>query len=113
MGRAGSNVTFEMAKARRPIDREPADSDLSCKEHTDAFKLAGAIAGRIRDGEEVALTTKGAVPVLVGIKAIALAQDYLADENYEVKFSVQFRDLVDPEIGNKESTFLHFAIVTN
>ena len=59
----------------------------------------------------MALTTKGAVPVLVGIKAIALAQDYLAEESFDVKFAVQFRDLTDPEIGNKESTFLHFAIV--
>merc|ERR1719453_354319 len=53
--RSGSNVVFEMGKCR-PIGREPEDNDLSAKEHTDAFKLAGAIAGRVRDGEEVAVT---------------------------------------------------------
>ena len=48
--------------------------DLSATEKTDCFKLAGAIAGRVRDNEQVAITTKGAVPILVVVKAIALAQ---------------------------------------
>ena len=75
--REGSNLIFEL-KRSTPISREPSESDLSCKDKTDAFKLAGAIAGRVRDGEEVALTVKGPVPVLVSVKAIALAQQYAA-----------------------------------
>ena len=109
--RSGSNVVFDIQKAR-PIKREPTEDDLSAKEKTDAFKLAGAIAGRARDGEEVAVTTKGAIPVLVAVKAIALAQEYVQDDSMDIKFAVQFRDLADPEIrGSPESTFLHFAIV--
>eukprot|EP00962_Isochrysis_galbana_P041948 scaffold15529_cov56-Isochrysis_galbana.AAC.1 len=34
------------------ITREPTEDDLSAKDRTDAFKLAGAIAGRIREGED-------------------------------------------------------------
>ena len=65
-----------------------------------------------QDGEEVAVTTKGAIPVLVAVKAIALAQEYVQDDSMDIKFAVQFRDLADPEIrGSPESTFLHFAIV--
>lgn len=108
--REGSNVIFEIKKSA-PIAREPSETDLSCKEKTDAFKLAGAIAGRVRDGEEVALTVKGAIPVLVSIKAIALAQDYLNEDSIDVKFAVQFRDLEDPELNNTPSTYLHMAIV--
>ena len=109
--RSGSNVVFDIQKAR-PIKREPTEDDLSAKEKTDAFKLAGAIAGRARDGEEVAVTTKGAIPVLVAVKAIALAQEYVQDDSMDIKFAVQFRDLADPEIRvSPESTFLHFAIV--
>jgi len=108
--RSGSNLMFELKKSK-PIKREPTEDDLSAKDRTEAHKLAGAIAGRVRDGEEVAITTKGAVPVLVVIKAIALAQSYVADEGITIKFAVQFRDLEDPELRNVPSTFLHFAII--
>jgi len=111
--REGSSLVFS-TQTVSPIDREPAESDLSVKDRTDSFKLAGAIAGRVREGvEEVAITTKGSVPVLVAVKAIALAQQYVREEGIEIKFAVQFRDLTDPELrGSPESTFLHFAIVS-
>ena len=96
--RSGSNVVFDIEKVR-PIKREPTEDDLSSKEKTDCFKLAGAIAGRAREGEDVAVTTKGAVPVLVAVKAIALAQEYCQDDSMSIKFAVQFRDLADPEIS--------------
>ncbi len=109
--RAGSNLVLEL-KRSETIEREPADNDLSAKERTEAHKLAGAIAGRARDGDEVAVTTKGAVPVLVAVKSVALAQEYLQEEGINVSFAVQFRDLEDPELRNSPaSTFLHFAIV--
>jgi hypothetical protein len=50
--REGSNVRFELRRSEL-ITREPTEDDLSAKDRTDAFKLAGAIAGRIRDGEDV------------------------------------------------------------
>ena len=52
--RSGSNVSLTLQKCK-PIPREPSEDDLSAKEKTDAFKLAGAIPARIRDGEEVAV----------------------------------------------------------
>merc|ERR1712216_1124326 len=75
------------------------------------FKLAGAIAGRLRDGEQVAVTTKGAIPVLVVVKAIATAQEYLAEESIQLKFVIGIVDLENPEIRDATSTYLHFAIV--
>jgi hypothetical protein len=44
-------MIFEL-KRSSPIAREPSEEDLACKEKTDCFKLAGAIAGRVRDNEE-------------------------------------------------------------
>ena len=108
--RQGSNVVFKLEKSE-PISREPTEADLSCKDKTDYTKLAGAISMRVRDGEEVALTVKGPVPVLVSVKAIAQAQAYLTDDGIGVKFAVQFRDLEDPELGNTPSTYLHMAIL--
>ena len=67
----------------------------------------------MRDGEEVAITVKGAVPVLISVKAIALAQEYVKDEGIaiELRFATQFRDLKDPELNNAPSTYLHMAII--
>jgi len=108
--RNGSNVTLELKKSKA-VRREPTEDDLTCKEKTDCYKLAGAIAGRIRDGEQVAVTCKGPIAVLVTVKAIALAQEYTADEGVDIKFAVKFVDLEDPDAGNRASTYLHFAIL--
>ena len=83
------------------------------KEHTDPYKLAGAMAGRVRDGEQVACTTKGPVPVLIAVKAIAIANTYLADDDIEIKYCVGIVDLENPEIRSSEvtSTYLHFHII--
>lgn len=108
--RQSSQITFILEKTR-PIKREPSEDDLSSKDSTDPFKLAGAMAGRIRDGEKVACTTKGPVPVLIAVKAMALAQTYLAEEAKEVKFTVAIVDLENPEIRDQTSTYLHFALI--
>jgi len=108
--RNGSNVCFALSKCK-PVTREPLDDDLTAKEKTDVFKLAGAIAGRVRDGEEVAVTTKGAVPVLVVVKALATAEQYLADDGITLQFCISIVDLENPEIRDATSTYLHFAIV--
>lgn len=109
--RQSSRVCFVLKKSK-PLPREPSEDDLSSKEKTDPYKLAGAMAQRIREGETVSCTTKGAVPVLIAIKAIALAQTYLEEEGKEVKFTVSIVDLENPEIRSSEvtSTYLHFAL---
>lgn len=90
---------------------QPSEDDLACKDKTDPYKLAGAMAQRIRDGEKVACTTKGPVPVLIAVKAIALANTYLEEERKEVKFTVSIVDLENPEIRDQTtSTYLHFAL---
>lgn len=108
--RSGSNVCFELTKSK-PLNREPSEDDLTAKDKTDVYKLAGAIAGRVRDGEEVGVTTKGAVPVLIVVKGIAMAQQYLAEEALSLKFGISIVDLENPEIRDATSTYLHFAIV--
>jgi len=110
--RQSSRVCFVLSKSR-PVRSVPSEDDLACKEKTDPYKLAGAIAGRVREGDQVACTTKGPVPVLIAVKAIALAQTYTAEENVEIKFCVGIVDLENPEIRSSEvtSTYLHFHII--
>lgn len=110
--RHGSRVCF-ILKKMRPIRSVPTEDDLSSKEKTDPYKLAGAIAGRVREGEQVACTTKGPVPVLIAVKAIALANTYVEEENIEIKFCVGIVDLENPEIRSDQvtSTYLHFHVI--
>jgi stage V sporulation protein S len=108
--RQSSRVCFVLTKSR-PLPREPSEDDLAAKEKTDFHKLAGAMAQRIRDGEKVACTTKGPVPVLIAVKAIAHAQTYLTDDQKEVKFTVSIVDLENPEIRDATSTYMHFALI--
>ena len=91
---------------------QPSETDLACKATTDPYKLAGAMAQRIRDGDKVACTTKGPVPVLIAVKAIAIANTYLADDGKQIKFTVSICDLENPEIHSDTvtSTYLHFAL---
>jgi len=108
--RQSSRVCFVLTKSR-PLPREPSEDDLSSKEKTDPYKLAGAMAQRIRDGEKVACTTKGPVPVLIAVKAIGIAQTYLAEEDKDVKFTISIVDLENPEIRDATSTYMHFALI--
>merc|ERR1719247_3333185 len=110
--RHGSRCTFVLKKMR-PIKSTPSEDYLSSKEKTDPYKLAGAIAGRVREGEQVACTTKGPVPMLIAVKAIALANTYVEEENIEIKFCVGIVDLENPEIRSDQvtSTYLHFHVI--
>jgi len=109
--RHSSRVCFVLSK-QRPSARVPSEDDLACKDKTDPYKLAGAMAQRIREGEKVACTTKGPVPVLLAVKAIAMANTYLEEDGKEVKFVVSIVDLENPEIRSDTvtSTYLHFAL---
>jgi len=109
--RHSSRVCFVLTKLPRPLPREPSEDDLTAKESTEFHKLAGAMASRIRDGDKVACTTKGPVPVLIAVKAIAHANTYLQDDQKEVMFTVSLVDLENPEIRDATSTYMHFALI--
>jgi len=110
--RQSSRVCFVLSKTRSAT-RIPSEDDLACKDKTDPYKLAGAMAQRVRENEKVACTTKGPVPVLIAVKAIGLTNTYLEEDGKEVKFVVSIVDLENPEIRSDSvtSTYLHFALV--
>ena len=93
------------------------DDALSVKPSTDAFKLAGAIAGRMRDGQKATILVKGAVPVLIAVKAIAKAQEYLAQEKDKLSsstlaFTAALVDRENKDLRNAPtSTFTQLSIV--
>ena len=70
-------------------------------------KVAGAIAGVIRDRGHVAVQAIGAAAVNQTVKAIALARSYLQEDGIEIVFIPEF---VDVEIDNEVRTALRFSV---
>ncbi len=69
--------------------------------------VAGAIAGVIRESRRAEVQAIGAGAVNQAIKAIAIARDYLLEEDDDI---VCIPSLVDIEIGGEERTALHVLV---
>lgn len=70
-------------------------------------KVAGAIAGVIREEGNVVLQAIGASAVNQTVKAIALASTYLQTEGVEIIFIPEF---VDVEIDDSVRTAIKFSV---
>lgn len=69
------------------------DDALMVKPFSVPSKVAGAIAGRIRDNAEVRLVTVGMDGVFLCIDAIATARSFLLEDNLDLEFSPYFVQL--------------------
>lgn len=92
-----------------PIESAASDDDLLVKPASNPGKVAGAIAGRLRDDAAVALQAVGPEPVFHTVRAIAFARRYLADDNIDIVFSPAWSEI---ETDSGTTTGLHFAINT-
>lgn len=54
------------------------------------YKVAGAIAGKIRDNERVSITAIGPESVYQTVQSIAISRTYLQEDQIDIKFSPQF-----------------------
>lgn len=70
-------------------------------------KVAGAIAGVMRDTAHVEVQAIGASAVNQSVKAIAMARKYLEHDGIEMIF---FPELVDIEINNQLRTAIKFTV---
>jgi len=61
--------------------------DLIVRDTSDPYKVAGAIAGRLREGERVGLLTKGPEGVFISVQAIAMARVYCEEDKFDIKFA--------------------------
>lgn len=102
-----ARVTFELSGIKELKDELESD-DLIVRDTSDPYKVAGAIAGRLREGERVGLLTKGAEGVFKSVEAIAMARVYVEEESIDVKFAPK---LVEVQWDGLDSTGVHFAIL--
>jgi stage V sporulation protein S len=70
--------------------------------------VAGAIAGIIREGDQVQARAVGAAAVHQAIKAVIIARSYLALESIDVVCIPEFTDV---EISGQEKTALVLTVV--
>ena len=70
-------------------------------------KVAGAIAGIMREKGHVVLQAIGAAAVNQTVKAIALARGFLQEDGIEIALTLE---MVDVEINDKVRTALKFSV---
>jgi stage V sporulation protein SpoVS len=96
------------ASTHAPHIPEPADPDgLRIASATKPNGLAGAIAGKLRDGcASVTVTGIGPTAVLKGIKALALAEAYVRD-THTIACVPRF---IDMRMGDADRTGVRFTV---
>ena len=85
------------------------DTDLMVKPTSDPKKVAGAIAGRVRDGQKVSLIAYGAESVFYVIKSVAFARRYLYEEGVDLIFAPRFVTLELRDEAQRQA--LKFAVI--
>ena len=70
-------------------------------------KVAGAIAGIMRETGHVAVQAIGAAAVNQAVKALAVAHGYLQEDGIEIAIIPEF---VDIEIDNQERSVMKFWV---
>lgn len=95
-------------KSSPVVPEDDSAEVLTVRSMSDPGKVAGAIAGRVRDGKPVALETVGPDGVYHVVEAVALARRFLAEDLFDVKFTAKFQEM---EWDGKTSSGLYFQIL--
>lgn len=80
---------------------------LRVSSRSNPHRVAGAIAGLLREGREVALQAVGAGAVNQAVKAIAIARSFLEGEFVDVALIPSFRDI---SIDGEDRTALRIEV---
>mmetsp|Transcript_22220 Transcript_22220/g.33104 ORF Transcript_22220/g.33104 Transcript_22220/m.33104 type:complete len:249 (-) Transcript_22220:220-966(-) len=111
----GFQSTTRISKATsKPRGPKYSEDDLCVKASSDAFKVAGAIAARIRDNENVGIYAKGAEAVSNMVKSVAVARQYLDEsDNLDILYVPTFIE-VESTIGEEtvSSTNVKFSLLS-
>lgn len=88
-------MEFVLTKvARRPAPAHASDSvTLQVAAASDPGKVAGAVAGKIREGERVALSAIGPDSVKILLKAYILARKYVTDDGLDLTLRPEFHHI--------------------
>ena len=79
--------------------------------NSDEFKVAGAIASRVRDNRRVAISSIGPDSVFKAVKALAVARQFLVQDNIDISFKPEFMNVTLDE--GVQSTALRFVVLSH
>jgi len=100
-----SKGSFAISTSLVNIQDVAHTSEIIVKDHSEAGKVAGAIAGRIRDDEIPLISTKGAKGVYNSLQALVLANLYLKKDNLQLCMQPEFTTV---EEDGQSSTAIAF-----
>eukprot|EP00471_Norrisiella_sphaerica_P001451 CAMPEP_0184478722 /NCGR_PEP_ID=MMETSP0113_2-20130426/672_1 /TAXON_ID=91329 /ORGANISM="Norrisiella sphaerica, Strain BC52" /LENGTH=253 /DNA_ID=CAMNT_0026856609 /DNA_START=223 /DNA_END=984 /DNA_ORIENTATION=+ len=110
----GFKTKIQLSKARsKPRGPKINKDDLCVKKSSDPFKVAGAIAARVRDmGKAVGVYAKGSEAVSIMIKSVYISCNYLDEDNLGLLFVPTFMEL-ENKIGDtmQSSTYLKLTLL--
>lgn len=92
-----------------PMEIEMETEPLKVTNKVNPYKLAGAIAGKIREKERVNLSAIGPKGVFHALEALAVARTYLHDDSIDLKFTPQFTSYT---VAGRESSGIYFACLS-
>jgi len=110
-GSSTEKFTFIMRKAVKytPNVFDETTQELKVSKDSKAFTVAGAIAGRVREGQRVVLSAIGPKAVMAAVRSIAFARQYLAEDGVDICFRPSFVNL---EFDNgRKSSCIQFQIL--
>jgi len=95
----------------RPINMDMECSKVTATPSCDPYKTAGAIAGKIRDGERVGIHAVGPDAVFAAVESIFISRRYLKDDRIDIKFAPMF-EKVDMKNRDQKMNGIHFATLS-
>mmetsp|Transcript_15940 Transcript_15940/g.28587 ORF Transcript_15940/g.28587 Transcript_15940/m.28587 type:complete len:231 (+) Transcript_15940:71-763(+) len=111
---ARAKTTTRIAKAfSKPRGPKTHANDLYVTPKSDHFKVAGAIAARVREGKgSVGIYAKGADAVTIMVKSVAVSRKYLDEDNLDIQFVPTFIQ-IDSDVEGKivNSTYLKLTLL--
>lgn len=96
-------------RAVSPTSPSETAEVLTVKRESDPYKVAGAIAGRLRDAKVVALISVGPDAVFHAVEAVAIARRYMAEDQVDIKFCPFFQQM---DWEGRDSSGLRFDIIS-
>lgn len=90
----------------RPINMDMECTELRTNASSDPYKVAGAIAGKIRDGERVGVVAVGPDAVFAALESIFVSRRYLKEDQIDIKFTPSFTKVTTKDRGEMNGILL-------
>lgn len=107
-----SSVVLTLQTASVAVEAQPEDStSLVVKPASSAAKVAGAIAGRSREGEVVQLLARGKESVMLAVEALVAAVNYLESDSLRLLVAPRFIQTDEDNGAGGKLTLMSFDIL--